>query len=204
MAKHGKCVYPPGSRDTDIGDHLYELWRSMRKRKYNSPEFDDYANFYEWAIASGYSLGCWLIRNDKSKPYSPYNCFFRIPKQKPPEKKPKVQDGDLLRGMGNPLYTRFARMLKQPHAPEFDDFEFFVAWSKKNGYGEHTKLVLLNAEKPYSPDNCKWAPMLFASGMTMAEELDFGRRWTKTVNRIRKYYGMEPFPMPQIEKEDKR
>lgn len=70
--------------------NLYNVWKTMRQRCMNPnchdynwyggkgvdicPEWNDYNNFREWAISSGYKNGLTLDRIDGLKNYEPDNC----------------------------------------------------------------------------------------------------------------------------------
>lgn len=194
MARYGNFAYPPGMTDSEPGKRLYQCWRQMRKKKDHAEEFDDYQKFYAWAMQAGYTIGCRLDRVDRSKPYSSDNCIWkRHEEKKTAKKRPKVEE-DLLRTMDNRLYARFVKLRSQPHTPEFDDFNFFVAWSKENGYTENARLVLIDKEKPYSPDNCRWQAMKTAQQPYGEAERAWCSKWNETVNRIRVACGMDPLP----------
>ncbi len=84
MLKHGQC-----------GTRLYNVWKSMHQRCFNPKdkfykdyggrgisvcsEWNDFSNFYEWAIQNGYDplapFGkCTIDRIDNDKGYEPSNC----------------------------------------------------------------------------------------------------------------------------------
>lgn len=74
----------------NYNNRLYRAWRNMRKRCDNpcihdekyyggkgityTPEWDEFNNFVQWAIANGYSDNLTLDRIDGSKGYFPENC----------------------------------------------------------------------------------------------------------------------------------
>ena len=48
-----------------------------------------------------------------------------------------------------------------PHSQE--GFRAFKAWALKNGYQEGLTIDLIDNDKDYSPDNCRWVTMLVQS-----------------------------------------
>ena len=62
-----KCIgehYDPALRKTEHGSKLYEIWKRVRKQRYDD-EWDYFPTFYEWAMQSGYTIGAWLRRIDE-------------------------------------------------------------------------------------------------------------------------------------------
>lgn len=77
MSKHVGEPYDPALRQTEYGSKLYQTWRKVRKDSH-CEEWEYFPTFYAWAIQSGYTLGAWLRRIDKSKPYEEGNCTWYI------------------------------------------------------------------------------------------------------------------------------
>lgn len=92
--------------------------------------------------------------------------------------------------VGTRLYYYWKAVRKNPHTPEWDFFPDFYAWAMSSGYTLGAKLQLIDAELPYSPDNCVWkvkyGPNEEEAQKTRAAE------WNAVVNRLRKQFGMEP------------
>ena len=75
MSKRYGEPYDPALRKTEHGALLYQMWRRVIK----SDHFEDWTyfpTFYEWAMQDGYVSGEWLRRYDKTKPFSPDNCYW--------------------------------------------------------------------------------------------------------------------------------
>lgn len=80
------------------GTRLYNIWRSMRQRCYNPKTINyhnyggrgitvceewrnDFMNFYQWAMSTGYSDGLTIDRKDTDGNYEPSNCKWATYKQ---------------------------------------------------------------------------------------------------------------------------
>ncbi|WP_406044073.1 hypothetical protein [Succinimonas sp.] len=72
------------------------------------------------------------------------------------------------------------------HCAEFELFPDFYNWAMQSGYELGMWLLRINGEKPFSPDNCEW----YTPGER--DNSEWINNWNKSVNRIRKYYGMPP------------
>ena len=78
MPKHCGERYDPALRQTEHGSRLYQTWRKIQKEPH-CKDWDNFPAFYAWALKSGYTLGAWILRADKNKPYEPCNCTWYIP-----------------------------------------------------------------------------------------------------------------------------
>ena len=87
------------------------------------------------------------------------------------------------------LYQIWKRVTKCDHIKDWGYFPTFYEWAMSDGYDAGEWLRRFDKNEPFSPDNCFW--------YSVKEEKDhippeLGAKWNKTVNRIRKYYGMPP------------
>ena len=92
---------------------------------------------------------------------------------------------------GSKLYEAWKKLRRSPHCEEWNYYPAFYNWAIQNGYTLGVWLVLIDKSGEYCPENCKWhIPKRMQDDPppppTWADE------WNKTVNRIRKYYGMQP------------
>ena len=87
------------------------------------------------------------------------------------------------------LYTAWKRVRKQPHFDGWETFPKFYEWAMQNDYETGAWLRRIDINKPYEPVNCVW---YLSEGNDRNIPPDFADKWNKTVNRIRKYYGMPP------------
>lgn len=71
----GKTIHDPNLRYSEKGKRLYGFWKRIH-RNIDSPEFEQFTDFYYWAIANGYTDRARLYRYDREEPYSPENCFW--------------------------------------------------------------------------------------------------------------------------------
>ena len=96
---------------------------------------------------------------------------------------PKIRESE----HGSRLYQTWKRLRKHQHSEEWDSFLPFYIWATKSGYVIGARLRLRNDLNPYAPDNCVWdIPEDPQIPQSWADE------WNKSVNRIRKHYGMPP------------
>lgn len=98
---------------------------------------------------------------------------------------------------GSRIYTAWKRVRRHPYYDKWKSFPVFYEWSMENGYVEDAQLVVIGDECRYFPDSCCWT----APVETEPRELDWIKKWNKTVNRIRKYYGMPPLEDTNYEHE---
>lgn len=102
----GKCGYNgnpggiPGYKRTPMSDtRIYKQWLKMKERCYLKTcdaypmngglgikvcdeWLHDFYEFYDWAMATGYTDELFLFRKDKTKDYSPDNCYWTTLKEK--------------------------------------------------------------------------------------------------------------------------
>ena len=91
---------------------------------------------------------------------------------------------------GQRLYAVWKKMRKSPHCEEWDDFIGFYTWAMQSDYVLGAWLRLHDEGEMYCPDNVFW----YFPGSTedVIPTLEWADEWNKTVNRIRKHYGMPP------------
>ena len=92
---------------------------------------------------------------------------------------------------GSKLYETWKRVRTQLHCEEWGHFPTFYEWALQSGYETGAWLRLDNNDGLYCPENCVW----YYPGEDEDSEhvpAAWADTWNKTVNRIRKYYGMPP------------
>ena len=90
---------------------------------------------------------------------------------------------------GSKLYQTWRKVCQAPHCEEWESFPTFLEWAMQSGYTPGVWLLRIDKNKPYEPDNCKWY-VVGENDRYIPPEWAY--KWNKTVNRIRKYYGMPP------------
>ena len=90
---------------------------------------------------------------------------------------------------GARLYEFWKRIRRSPCCEEWDYYPTFYNWAMQNGYSIGAGLQRTNKDDPYSPDNCYWK---FDNECQKRCPEKWTDLWNKTVNRIRKHYGMPP------------
>lgn len=98
-------------------------------------------------------------------------------------------------GHGEPIYRKWLRMRKTACvSPEFMEFRGFYDWCMESGYSYGATLQRRNKKFPFSPQNCY---LVFSANKRVHAnsdlELAWASGWNKTVNRIRRYYGLPLF-----------
>lgn len=92
---------------------------------------------------------------------------------------------------GSRIYYAWRKLRRYPHCEEWGDFPTFYEWSMRTGYSIGDWLVLIDDEKPYGPDNCKWYTTTHEEHHA-PDMLAWKEDWNRAANRIRKHYGMPP------------
>lgn len=94
---------------------------------------------------------------------------------------------------GSRLYETWKRVRRHPHCEEWDNFPTFYTWAIRSGYTVGAWLRLADKSDTYSPDGCEWyIPHEDDEHEDVPDPLAWEDEWNRTVNRIRKYYGMRP------------
>lgn len=90
---------------------------------------------------------------------------------------------------GEKLYQTWKKVIKSPHCNEWGYFPTFYEWAMQSGYEIGAWLKREDVNDTYNPYNCFWYLTRESSDRIPKEDLE---KWNKTVNRIRKHYGMPP------------
>lgn len=91
---------------------------------------------------------------------------------------------------GSRLYATWKKMRLSPHCEEWDDFLGFYTWAMKSDYVLGAWLRRHDDTLMYCPENVFWH--IPGSTEDVMPTLEWADEWNKTVNRIRKHYGMPP------------
>jgi hypothetical protein len=65
-------IYPPEIRKSQSWKRLYSYWKKVRSEAH-APAFDNFMNFYNWAMNNGYADNRKLRKVDPSRPWVPDN-----------------------------------------------------------------------------------------------------------------------------------
>lgn len=103
----------------------------------------------------------------------------------------------------NELLCKYCNSPKKDRVGEFATFEGFYQWAMRNGYESGKTMLRRDSEKPVSPENCYFVEGERKEPFSGEERIDWNRRWTATVNRIRKAWGMPLLPDPVTEEKKK-
>ncbi len=98
LREHGIRRRPPSSTTGKWAPQLYRVWKSMRARCSDTGRADyaaysgrgvrvcwqwqSFRRFYEWARASGYRPGLYLVLDQGGRQFSPSSCRFLAPKER--------------------------------------------------------------------------------------------------------------------------
>ena len=85
------------------------------------------------------------------------------------------------------LYNIWRRIRRSPHNEEWNHFPTFYEWAMQSGYELGSWLRRYDDDKPFTEENCLW---YVAVDSVFSKQ--FVADWNKSVNRIRKHYGMPP------------
>lgn len=98
---------------------------------------------------------------------------------------------------GKLLYGKWRRIRSIGCCQEWqDDFMAFANWSINSGWETGSHIKRYSKAKDYSPHNCYWSSCSKKTNPTYKASA-FCAEWNKTVNRIRKHYGMEQFEVTE-------
>ena len=92
---------------------------------------------------------------------------------------------------GEKLYNVWRRVRRYPHCEEWDYFPTFYEWAMQSEYTLGAWLRLRDQDKPFSPDNYIWYVTREKEDNYLYDE-QWIADWNKTVNRIRKHFGLPP------------
>lgn len=100
---------------------------------------------------------------------------------------------------GEHLYQLWTRIRQKEHAPEFARFEDFYTWAiNRPDYAPNARMYKIELDQPYSPENCEFKSELWkVKSLEEAKVRKAIDDWNRAVNRIRVYFGMEPFPVSE-------
>lgn len=132
-------------------------------------EWHDRDVFREWAKNNGYKKGCKLLRKDKSKGYTPDNCYFSDPQKhnsvtdnkesknryyrmRAAENKRRKEELGLKRYIDSPLYGLFTSMHTRCHNRNNNNYQNYGGrgitvcdeWCGKDGFYNFLKWSLEN------------------------------------------------------------
>lgn len=93
---------------------------------------------------------------------------------------------------GYDLHAIWRRLLKKPHCEAFESFAVFYNWAIRDGYVKGALLNRKDRQMAFSPENCEWRDPVSDEPIYGMEEKAWINKWNKTVNHLRKAWGMDP------------
>lgn len=181
MEAHHKIEYP---RDGRSKTHIFKVWARLRDRCYGKPsirskhygdlgikmaeEWDDFYEFKSWAESHGYQEHFHITRHDKTKDFSPENCYWIDPSTKP--KCYFNITHNMAHSKIKKYYDNFHSRCYNPKTKEYPNYggkgikmcdewynskESFFNWAINNGYEEGYYIRRIDNTKDFSPENCE-------------------------------------------------
>ena len=92
---------------------------------------------------------------------------------------------------GSLLYQVWKKIRCNSCCEEWSSFLTFYEWAMASGYKMGTWIQRKDISRPYSPENCILHVTTKEPTFT-PQEKEWIEKWNKTVNHIRKCWGMEP------------
>lgn len=89
---------------------------------------------------------------------------------------------------GKRLYQCWRRVRKSEHSAIFDEFPRFYEWAMDAGFAVGYKLVLIDNQKPFTPENCTFKE-IGTPDLERQKQID---DWNRVVNSLRKQWGLPP------------
>lgn len=138
----------PIKRETLENSKLYRTWKSINSRykkgkiEVCSEWLHSYEVFKKWAINNGYDDSKRISRIDKKEGYCPENCL--------------IANTIGIKKENNDLYHIWHRAKKNKMICEEwkNSFESFVNWYKEQEHKDNWKVMRIDKDCPYSPENC--------------------------------------------------
>lgn len=93
---------------------------------------------------------------------------------------------------GKALYAIWRRV-RHNACDAFQAYPDFFEWAVGSGYVLGARLRRLDETIEYRPDNCSFLPSFEGRKPLTLDERVRANEWNKTVNKIRRVYGMKPF-----------
>lgn len=89
---------------------------------------------------------------------------------------------------GARIYQIWKRIRTCPHDPAWDNFQVFYTWIMKEGYMLGSSIRRKDESLLYGPANA----IVRRPASEECWELEWCKKWDKTVNKLRKHFGLPP------------
>lgn len=100
----------------------------------------------------------------------------------------------------NELLRKYCGLHKKDRVGAFATFEGFSQWAMGAGFLPGSNMLRYDTSKPISPENSYFAESPWVAPFHGKEKDEFICRWHKTINVIRKHFGLPPLPAPEFDK----